>query len=173
MTLSIMFQSLLFWIICSGQPGILAGQHAVAFQSLLFWIICSGSSSSTNDCMPWVGFNPCCFGSSVRADLRPHGDLEFRVSILVVLDHLFGHNYTPRPEAEDHVSILVVLDHLFGLMRRAQEIGPQIGFNPCCFGSSVRAAQNRPRGPVPSGGFNPCCFGSSVRAGCYRYDDSD
>ena len=134
------FQSLLFWIIGSGQ---LAGRAAVGgrrrFQSLLFWIIGSGKAEHWTPFLSsyvsilvvldhWFGlksastqpgqprcFNPCCFGSLVRARVSccRHPRV-LRVSILVVLDHWFGLVQLPDAMAGIVVSILVVLDHWFG-----------------------------------------------------------
>ena len=61
------FQSLLFWIIGSGRRLVVMLCSICQFQSLLFWIIGSGfqegnQKMSVRDC-----FNPCCFGSLVRA----------------------------------------------------------------------------------------------------------
>ena len=64
------------------------------------------------------------------------------VSILVVLDHWFG---LSEPQAGLRqavvVSILVVLDHWFGQEYLNFRDINNPSFNPCCFGSLVRATK--------------------------------
>ena len=62
-----------------------------------------------------LGFNPCCFGSLVRAYVRLGRERPTDlVSILVVLDHWFGLLAYRLSRGHVSVSILVVLDHWFG-----------------------------------------------------------
>ena len=86
------------------------------FQSLLFWIRCSEV----------VG----------PADLEQRPGL---VSILVVLDSVFGAETRRRPVHPRHVSILVVLDSVFGVADVASARPATSGFNPCCSGFGVRS----------------------------------
>ena len=112
------------------------------------------------------------------------------VSILVVLDHWFGHgDGISFLDNSYWVSILVVLDHWFGrwnaiygaayqrlfqsllfwiigsgLPTRAGATTATRRFNPCCFGSLVRASWLAELQWAADVGFNPCCFGSLVRA---------
>ena len=62
-----MFQSLLFWIIGSGLAKAAERCGLELFQSLLFWIIGSGCAESGAQDAVIASFNPCCFGSLVRA----------------------------------------------------------------------------------------------------------
>ena len=134
--------------------------------------------------MDW-GFNPCCFGSLVRAGKWTCN--LFRnsaVSILVVLDHWFGHgDGISFLDNSYWVSILVVLDHWFGrwnaiygaayqrlfqsllfwiigsgLPTRAGATTATRRFNPCCFGSLVRASWLAELQWAADVCFNPCCF---------------
>ena len=111
------------------------------------------------------GFNPCCFGSLVRAQGLELGICYCPVSILVVLDHWFGLERGCRLDLKSLVSILVVLDHWFGLRCLSTTFHRlSCGFNPCCFGSLVRASQSTGSLALLLLSFNPCCFGSLVRA---------
>ena len=111
-----------------------------------------------------MGFNPCCFGSLVRAYSHHDGDGRGgRVSILVVLDHWFGLAENYHIDLDDDVSILVVLDHWFGHGKCLYRVDGNLSFNPCCFGSLVRALPPIPA-VIVAYCFNPCCFGSLVRA---------
>ena len=134
-----MFQSLLFWIIGSGVAynstfpfeelvSILVvldhwfGRReencsvvwSEMFQSLLFWIIGSGLPEIATD--PFAkSFNPCCFGSLVRARLSLKIQ-ELLNRFQSLLFWIIGSGYMLLSFARKHlnVSILVVLDHWFG-----------------------------------------------------------
>ncbi len=56
------FQSLLFWMIGSGDIGDILNDLQHWFQSLLFWMIGSGLAGGSMGLRHWNGFNPCCFG---------------------------------------------------------------------------------------------------------------
>ena len=76
------------------------------------------------------------FGPNAVRRIRSPSD----VSILVVLDHWFGPRRLTALQPKRYVSILVVLDHWFG--RTLVATAPTAAttrFNPCCFGSLVRA----------------------------------
>ena len=64
------FQSLLFWIIGSGLRKLNSVVNGLGFQSLLFWIIGSGRKMDLQSVSEQCSFNPCCFGSLVRAHPR-------------------------------------------------------------------------------------------------------
>ena len=131
---------MLFWIIGSGIASLSSSRRTFAFQSLLFWIIGSGTIVA---CL-WIWL--------------------FLVSILVVLDHWFGLFNRAFTRRDRHVSILVVLDHWFGPVVVTLPELVATSFNPCCFGSLVRAFPQSCQVPFKLMGFNPCCFGSLVRA---------
>ena len=137
-TRAVGFQSLLFWIIGSGlQIAWLKGTADIGFNPCCFGSLvradhqrrhrdlwrcfnpcCFGSlvRAATKLIAPssFVSFNPCCFGSLVRAFYADSARSIETVSILVVLDHWFGHPSRIHWHVDLVVSILVVLDHWFG-----------------------------------------------------------
>jgi len=92
-----------------------------------------GPSIKSAPCLISSGFNPCCFGSLVRALASISTLRSAKVSILVVLDHWFGpHLYMPI-DCNTHVSILVVLDHWFGQSKPPKIVGIIIMFQSLLF----------------------------------------
>ena len=138
------FQSLLFWIIGSGWIWFY-GQSPYESVSILVvldhWF---GPFAQMAFEMTGNRFNPCCFGSLVRAERSIANMAIEKVSILVVLDHWFGPPDTLDPAfVAKQVSILVVLDHWFGPYSTSTLVPSPHRFNPCCFGSLVRALERQ------------------------------
>ena len=185
------FQSLLFWIIGSGIPAAFTGTSISLFQSLLFWIIGSGAHMGGQSTKNISSFNPCCFGSLVRASLL----IAICLSAMGFNPCCFGSLVRAQDAALASILQSWFQSLLFWIigsgMAKGNEAPDKTRFNPCCFGSLVRACheiQSRYRKSVSilvvldhwfglsfrrsvnatTLCFNPCCFGSLVRAQYFR-----
>ena len=160
-----MFQSLLFWIIGSGLGIPQNKSKHFRFQSLLFWIIGSGRPASMTDEVLSGMFQSLLFwiiGSGTNAVRRICQKQMFQSLLFWIIGSGRSQWYTAWPMTL--VSILVVLDHWFGPVLSMVQRRRNYGFNPCCFGSLVRATTDQRYWDEDQMGFNPCCFGSLVRA---------
>jgi len=142
-----LFQSLFWWI--TFLDVYLAGVESsgLLFQSLFWWITFLDSFNfyflisrifSFNPCFDgspfWTVlrmrrlqlkscFNPCFDGSPFWTWFLEYGFSANNVSILVLMDHLFGHRSASRKSRFYPVSILVLMDHLFGpCIQKSQQV---------------------------------------------------
>ena len=115
------FQSLFCWISFSDKISALCSDTVVEFQSLFCWISFSDWELKQNGLKDnTISFNPCFAGFPFRTKQfwSKHGKTSI-VSILVLLDFLFGLFPISLDSNDMLVSILVLLDFLFGHRYRA------------------------------------------------------
>ena len=159
------FQSLLFWIIGSGlvrmqcigllrrvsilvvldhwfgPANVACPKRLFAFQSLLFWIIGSGLAIDGKSSVAVAEFQSLLFwiiGSGLPQEADNHAQPRFQSLLFWIIGS--GWNPSNRVTLHELVSILVVLDHWFGPEKLQLTTNlTTVSFNPCCFGSLVRA----------------------------------